>query len=1133
MATNFKTGICIATLNSRGLCSRRRQCQISRILLENDIDLLAVQETKMESEEQTEQMVQVFRSRYNVCVCHAVGRSGGCVVFIRSSIAVVENVSTCDSGRLVVCDFSVSGMPWRVVCVYAPNRSHERELFFRAIEGFLKTERNVVVLGDFNCVCRAEDKTTSFNVRDRSAELLNKIVNETGLEDVGYVMTREGEVGYTHFQGHSHARLDRIYLSAKLVPLCSSYQIQHLSFSDHCLVKVNIGEKRKAAKFNWFLWKFNEKLLQDEIFVTKTKECLSNALRLETNNFIAVWEQMKCDIKMIAIERACVLRNRERQQERQLQSELDYMLSVENEVPGKFKKEIKEAKAKLEFIDDEKYRGAMIRARTERLWMGETPTKRVLSEEKKHAANKEINEIRYRNYITRDREQIKHAFVEFYTQLLSHTINDPERFKEDFLTLMPRLEDSERELLEVEITVAEIESAIDNLGNGKSPGPDGLGAAIYKFFKTEMALALHRVIRECYDKQQTPHSFRTAHVVLIPKTDDPAKLLSVESYRPISLSNTDYKIYTKVLARRLQSVVTSLVGPHQTCGIKGRTIFTNIHVTRSILECCDANNDRVAMIQLDLHKAFDKVVHEILFLLLEHVNVGTVITEGVRMVYHDCRANLVINKEVSASIPVRSSVKQGCALSPLLFALYLEPFCLRILASPSIRGYTFLTSGIRILAYADDVAVFCSDKESVQEVVRIAREFCAATGSAISWPKCLGVWHGQWQSTPEVYCNMNWKIMPGKYLGVPLDHYRNATEYWSEERQRIKNCTDKWGGRNLSMFAKASVCNVFLIAKVFYVLQVLTMTRTSVQKMHRVFATFIWGSQWERTSRCNLFHRVKYGGLGLLHLFFKQLVSRFMFARDQTDNFLRTVIQARLQTPLPDFVVSSFSFEAGPLSPYLREVVTATRLLKERFSYEYLSDVTKKKLYRDLLDVFLPVPVYRASCRLGSERDVFKRVKRMPVRPSVKTFFFQVHTGTLPVLPWLKSKGLFVPWSVNCLICGKPETINHIFLDCHDAVFLWDVLQRTIKKELPINAFGIRFLPCAAAGEVPSDMLMLLCMHSVWRTRMDVRHMRVDARSARDYFVESMLYTRDVFKALPEPPEWLPVLDQLASVKPF
>lgn len=76
-------------------------------------------------------------------------------------------------------------------------------------------------------------------------------------------------------------------------------------------------------------------------------------------------------------------------------------------------------------------------------------------------------------------------------------------------------------------------------------------------------------------------------MVLIPKTDDPEKLISVGSYRPISLTNVDYKIYMKVLAKRMQTIITEVVGPHQTCGIKGRKIATNVHVARSVLECCN------------------------------------------------------------------------------------------------------------------------------------------------------------------------------------------------------------------------------------------------------------------------------------------------------------------------------------------------------------------------------------------------------------------------------------------------------------------------------------------------------------------------------------------------------------------
>lgn len=95
-----------------------------------------------------------------------------------------------------------------------------------------------------------------------------------------------------------------------------------------------------------------------------------------------------------------------------------------------------------------------------------------------------------------------------------------------------------------------------------------------------------------------PPSLCESHVVLIPKSADPVKLLSVKGYRPISLTDVDYKVDMKLLARKVQGIITTIVGTHQTCGIMGRLIITNIHVVRSILECVDAFRGRVAILQL-------------------------------------------------------------------------------------------------------------------------------------------------------------------------------------------------------------------------------------------------------------------------------------------------------------------------------------------------------------------------------------------------------------------------------------------------------------------------------------------------------------------------------------------------------
>lgn len=121
----------LATLNVRGLSAKRRQNQLYRIVTEKDLDIIAIQETKVESEDQTDVMVQPFTTRYYVCVSHAVGLSAGCALLIRKSLeGVIENITACQNGRFVFCDFSLSSEQWRVICVYAPTRVQERRDFF-------------------------------------------------------------------------------------------------------------------------------------------------------------------------------------------------------------------------------------------------------------------------------------------------------------------------------------------------------------------------------------------------------------------------------------------------------------------------------------------------------------------------------------------------------------------------------------------------------------------------------------------------------------------------------------------------------------------------------------------------------------------------------------------------------------------------------------------------------------------------------------------------------------------------------------------------------------------------------------------------------------------------------------------
>ncbi|CAN7998230.1 unnamed protein product [Ixodes hexagonus] len=213
--------------------------------------------------------------------------------------------------------------------------------------------------------------------------------------------------------------------------------------------------------------------------------------------------------------------------------------------------------------------------------------------------------------------------------------------------------------------------------------------------------------------------------------------------------------------------------------------------------------------------------------------------------------------------------------------------------------------------------------------------------------------------------------------------------YWSGVATDLDRRASRWKYRDLFIFTRATVCNMFLIAKLWYVLQVLHCTRKNVQKFHRVFAMFIWKSTWEPMRRKNLFRRVRNGGLGLSHLFVRQLVSRFVFVRNQVHPFIRSLIQTELSPHLPSFVVSSCIVSSpNNLFGFLKEVVEAVRFLSVRFSLDYLFTVSKKSLTRDLIESLFPPPLYRTLFSKGQGQDVLSRVKKMCVPPAAKSFFF-------------------------------------------------------------------------------------------------------------------------------------------------
>lgn len=207
--------------------------------------------------------------------------------------------------------------------------------------------------------------------------------------------------------------------------------------------------------------------------------------------------------------------------------------------------------------------------------------------------------------------------------------------------------------------------------------------------------------------------------------------------------------------------------------------YCNIPVACAILNSCENMREKVAVIQVDLDKSFDRTSNQFLFKLLDHVTVGGVVLDGVQLCYRGCFTQLIVNRTLSRPIPPVSSVKQGCPFSLLLFAAYLEPLCRNIVSSASIIGYKRSSSELNVLAYSGDLAFLCADKKNVSSALMLTEQFCAITGALIKKFKCSWFWFGCWCTTLFEYAGIDWSNVPRQYLGVPLNCYKNGSLYWT------------------------------------------------------------------------------------------------------------------------------------------------------------------------------------------------------------------------------------------------------------------------------------------------------------------------------------------------------------------
>jgi hypothetical protein len=157
-------------------------------------------------------------------------------------------------------------------------------------------------------------------------------------------------------------------------------------------------------------------------------------------------------------------------------------------------------------------------------------------------------------------------------------------------------------------------------------------------------------------------------------------------------------------------------------GNYNRTIFDTLHLIRNVKDNCQERKIPYIALSFNQAKAFDRMNQNYVLEITKAMGFGPVMIQFIKLLYVDIHSTILVNGFLTEIFKVTRSMRQGCGISPLLFATGIEVLINSVRQSLIFRGVPMphrWKKEIRIAVFADDTTVFATNEESVLEVIRL------------------------------------------------------------------------------------------------------------------------------------------------------------------------------------------------------------------------------------------------------------------------------------------------------------------------------------------------------------------------------------------------------------------------------
>ncbi|KAA3462890.1 reverse transcriptase [Gossypium australe] len=679
------------------------------------------------------------------------------------------------------------------------------------------------VAGDFNEIMYSFEKKEGLPRDPRRMETFRDTLANCGLMDVGYSGTwftwERGNLPETNIR----ERLDRGVANEKWLSLFPMGRIQHLPFvaSYHCPLLLTTDSDnpfKRKRRFHFETWWTME-------------ESFAGVLQ-------NIWESsseplmQKLKTLQVGLEKwANALKRKKGEIKKKLTEDIEALLMEDRDDETLAKLIDTKIHLNLEIDKDERNTAFFHKSATTRqkanfiTKLVSDNGSEIIDEIGLQEAAKSYFENLFATEGVVDPKKVLEGIDRCITQEINDELNSP--FKED-----------------------EVYAALKGMGPLKAPGPDGFPAL---FFQKFWHIVGKEVLEYCLGILNDGKGIESANmtdIVLIPKVSQPTALVN---FRPISLCSVIYKLVTKTIANRLQTVIGGCIDKAQSAFIPGRLISDNVILAYELLHTFrqkrTGKKDYMA-VKLDMSKAYDRVEWGFVMQVMRKMGFSATWIKLIMKCITSVSYTVIINGNRGSPFQSSRGLRQGDPLSPFVFLFCSEGLsALMRLAQQNglVKGAKASRHGPEIshLLFADDCILFGEATERGARILKeILQEYAHCSGQYVNFNKSTVFFSANTTETSKAMVSSLLEVRtsdnPERYLGLPNMVGRRKREAFQNLVDRITARIEVWISRLLSQGGKEIFIKSVLQAIPTYAMSCFLFPKALCERIESRIAYFWW-----------------------------------------------------------------------------------------------------------------------------------------------------------------------------------------------------------------------------------------------------------------------------------------------------